>query len=94
MYNKFEILEEIARLNKRGESCLCLDKVRFDGKETMWRLGVWYFRPYGETDPGRGITLRGSDLRALYEALRDYFAGEKQYNGEPEKVETPEDMLF
>ena len=91
---KYEVLEEIARLNKRGESSLCLDKVRFAGGEVAYDLRVWYFRPYGESDPGRGITLRGDDLRALYEALHRHFTGERIYKAFPKKVETPEDSVY
>jgi len=85
---KYEILEEIARLNRRGDSSLCLDKVQFDGGDASYDLRVWYFRPYGERDPGRGITLRENELQALYKALRKY------YGDYTEKAERPEEVFL
>lgn len=90
---RYEIIEEIAKLNRRRDSCLSLDQVKYnENTEPFYRIQVWYFRPYGE-DPGRGITLRASDLRALYEALHDYFTRDKAFSGTPKKVETPEDLV-
>ena len=81
---KYEILQEIARLNRRGDSSLCLDKVKFDEGGPAYDLRVWYFRPYGERDPGRGIMLRENELQTLYRALQTY------YGGKPEKKDPPE----
>ena len=89
---KYEIVKEIARLNRRGESSLCLDKVQFSGGGMGYDLRVWYFRPYGISDPGRGIILREGDLHALYEALHRYYTGERIYT--PEKAETPEEVYL
>lgn len=74
----YKVIEEIAQLNHRGDSSLCLDKVQLDGGGIAYDLRIFYYRPFGE--PGRGITLNGSDLRALYEALKEYY-------GKPEKAE-------
>ena len=84
---KYEILEEIAELNRREDSSLCLDRVQFEGGEVAYDLRVWHFRPFGEKDPGRGLILRPRDLRALYEALLRYYKGKRQ------KVERPEDLM-
>ena len=84
---KYEILEEIAQLNRRGNSSLCLDKVQCDGADARYDLRVWHFHPYGERDPGRGIMLREEDLRALYKALQRYY-------GNTEKADRSEEVLF
>ena len=83
---RYEILEEIAKLNRRGDSSLCLDKISYDGGEPVYEIRVWYFRPYGEKDPGRGIMLRENELRTLWKALQLYFAGNTEKAAQPEEV--------
>lgn len=84
----YHVLEEIAKINHRRESSLCLDMVRLNNGGIGYELRVIWYKPYGE--PGNGITMTGNDLHALYEVLREYYRKpEKAERKGPLKNDTP-----